>query len=131
MSRFDRTDRKLALAALATVAAGCAPTHPTGSPTAIPELAARTAGTSQNCVPVDQASSLRVADERTVLYGSGQTIWVNHLRSECRGADRMDILVVEPTGAQYCSGDQVRLLDPLTRIPGAVCALGDFVPYSR
>jgi hypothetical protein len=45
--------------------------------------------------------------------------------------DRMQILVVEPIGAQYCRGDRVRTMDPVSRIPGPACTLGDFIPYSR
>ena len=131
MRSFQRSGRNMALAGLAGAAVACAPAQPTGAPVAIPEIAGRTAGPPQTCVSIDSTTSLRVVDERTALYGGGNTVWVNHLKSQCPGADRMDILVAQPTGAQYCNGDQVRVLDPLTQIPGPVCVLGDFVPYRR
>ena len=131
MSSFKRSGRKLGVAALAGSIAGCAPTQPAGAPAAIAEIAGRTAGPAQSCVPIDSSTSLRIVDERTALYGGGATVWVNHFQTVCPGADPMDGLVTEPTGAQYCSGDHVRLLDPLARIPGPVCVLGDFVPYTR
>lgn len=131
MSSFRRSSNRLAIG-LAVLAAGCAPGQPAGGSPAIPEIAGRTAGTPQSCVPSDRQTSLRIIDERTALYGGGpRTVWVNRLKSDCPGADRMDILVAQPTGAQYCNGDQVRVLDPLTQVPGPVCILGDFVPYSR
>lgn len=131
MNRLSRAGRTPMVAALAALAVGCAPAQPAAAPAAIPELAGRTAGTPQSCIPIDQSTSLRIVNKNTVLYGSGGTIWVNHLRTECPGADRAQFLVAEPTGSQYCSGDQVQSLDPLTRIPGPVCVLGDFVPYRR
>lgn len=118
------------LTSLIVVAAGCAPAQPV-VPSPISELAGRTAGAPQQCVPMRQAQSLRIADPQTVIYGSGRTIWVNRLASSCPGADHMDILIVEPLGTQYCRGDRVRTLDAASRIPGPACLLGDFVPYSR
>jgi hypothetical protein len=128
MSRLFRNVRNLTVAAAATVALSCAP-NPAATPGAVAELAGRTAGASQSCVPIEPTQNLRVVDSRTVLYGSGHTVWLNHLRTECPGMDRMDILATEPRGTQYCSGDPVRSLDPVSKVPGPVCVLGDFVPY--
>ena len=119
-----------AFASLAALVGSCAPAQPAG-PVALPELAGRTAGAPQQCVPIQQTESLRIVGPGTVVYGSGRTIWVNRLASSCPGADRMDILIVEPTGPQYCRGDRLRTVDPVSRIPGPACILGDFVPYSR
>lgn len=130
MNSNSRIFRKLAFAPLILIAS-CAPAEPAAAPAAIADLSGRTAGPPQRCVPAQQTSGLRIAEQGVVLYGSGRTIWVNRLASDCPGMTRMDILVVEPTGSQYCRGDRARTIDPVSRIPGPACILGDFVPYTR
>jgi hypothetical protein len=80
---------------------------------------------------LNQLDSLRISqnDPHTLVYGSGRTIWANHL-DQC-GFRHDDILVTEPTGSQLCGGDIVRSFDRDSRIPGPSCVLSDFVPYSR
>jgi hypothetical protein len=95
------------------------------------ELAGRTAGPAARCVPVERSEALRLSGDRTILYGRGRTIWVNRVGTDCNGIRRSDILIVEPIGAQYCRGDRLRSLDPVSRVPGPGCLLGDFVPYRR
>ena len=129
MTRISRIASGLGVAALAAHASSCAPAGPTAAPAALPELAGRTAGAPQRCVPMPRTESLRIADNRTIVYGGGRTIWVN--RVQCPGVTRMDILVVEPIGSQYCRGDLVRTIDPVSKIPGPACILGDFVPYTH
>jgi hypothetical protein len=96
------------------------------------ELAGRTVGAPQRCVLIEQSQSLRTSDNdrHTLLYGSGRTIWANHLDPQC-GFGSDDILVTEPIGSYYCRGDLVRSIDRLSHIPGPACVLGDFVPYAR
>jgi hypothetical protein len=118
-------------ASLAVLAGSCAPAQRPTAPTVIPELAGRTAGAPQRCVPTRPSDSLRIVDAQTVIYGSGQTVWVNRPASTCPGMDQMDVLVVDLIGSQYCRGDRVRTIDPVTKIPGPSCILGDFVPYRR
>ena len=129
MTRISRTVSVLGFAAVAALASSCAPAGPASAPAALPELAGRTAGPAQRCVPARQSEALRIADGRTLLYGSGRTVWVN--RVECAGVTAMDILVVEQAGSEYCRGDRVSTIDPVSRIPGPACILGDFVPYMR
>jgi hypothetical protein len=131
MTRISRIVSDLGIVALAVAASSCAPAETRPSTVAIPELAGRTAGAPQRCVPTQPTEALRVVDSHTALYGGGATIWVNRLATECPGMTRMDILVIEPLGTQYCRGDKVRSVDPVSRIPGPVCVLGDFVPYTR
>jgi len=121
----------VAFASLTAIAGSCAPSQPATRPAAIAELAGRTAGAPQRCVTIEQNQNLRIADSGTVIYGSGKTVWVNRLASICPGATRMDILIVEPMGLQYCRGDRARTIDPVSKTPGPACILGDFVPYSR
>jgi hypothetical protein len=95
------------------------------------ELAGRRAGAPQRCVPIRQMDALHVSEtnRHVLIYGSGRTVWANFL-GQCRfGTD--DILVTEPFGSSYCSGDIVRSLDRVSHIPGPGCILTDFVPYTR
>lgn len=118
-------------AVVALLLMSCSQAEPRTSTAAIPDLAGRTAGAPRRCVPAQQTSALHVLDSHTLLYGGGRTIWLNRLASDCPGITRMDVLIVEPTGSQYCRGDRVRSVDPVSKTPGPACVLGDFVPYSR
>ena len=136
MSRLTRTIAgrpwRSISAMLLCIAAGCAPAAPPSNVAPSAELAGRIAGAPQNCVPVRAGASLRVIDSDTIIYGTGRTVWLNELPSECPGLRPLDPLIVEPTsGSQYCRGDRIREFEPVTRVPGPVCVLGDFVPYTR
>jgi hypothetical protein len=121
------------LAAIAAVVlAGCAAPPPRGNaPAQVQELAGRVAGAPQRCIPFNRTDPLRMADGRTLLYGYGRTIWVNRLGPRCSGFPRDAILIAEPLGAQYCRGDRIRSVDPVSHLPGPACIIGDFVPYTR
>jgi len=93
------------------------------------ELAGRSPGPPDRCVPTVQLNSLRRSenDPHTLIYGGGRTIWANNL-GQCRfGAD--DILVTEPHGSTYCRGDLVRSIDRTSHLPGPACVLNDFIPF--
>jgi hypothetical protein len=97
----------------------------------VSELDGRVAGAAQRCVPIERDLAMRV-DERdhgTLLYGYGRKIWANHLPPGCSFSPS-DTLVVQPIGSDYCRGDFVRTVDPVSHFPGASCILGDFVPYT-
>ena len=110
----------------------CAPPPPASSPRVASELIGRVAGPAQRCLPIERDIGLRIADgdRGTLLYGTGRTIWANHLPAGC-GFNQGDVLVVEPIGSDYCRGDFVRSFDPVSRFPGPSCILNDFVPYTR
>ena len=93
------------------------------------ELAGRVAGRAESCVSAGSSQSLQIVDASTLVYRSGDTIWLNRLRAACPGLRPFDTLIIEVRGSQYCKGDQVRSLLPGTTIPGPVCPLGDFTPY--
>lgn len=122
----------VALAAFAaTTGVACAQLGLRAPITPLQELAGRIAGAPQRCVVTQQNEPLRLGAERTILYGRGRTIWVNRLGPDCTGIGPNDILIAEPVGASYCRGDRLRSLDPVSRVPGPGCLLGDFVPYRR
>ena len=93
------------------------------------QLAGRSAGEAQSCVPITQASTLQIIDSRTIAYRTGSTIYVNRLSTDCPGMRPFNTLVVETHGSQYCRLDRVRALEPGSSIPGPICPLGDFIPY--
>lgn len=93
------------------------------------DLTGRVAGRPQSCISSFSSQSLRIVDSATLAYDSGRTIWVNRLGAPCPGLRPLDTLIVEVHGGQYCRGDLVRGMTPGTSIPGAMCPLGDFVPY--
>jgi hypothetical protein len=122
---------KLMIAVAALLLGSCAVPQP--EPQSPPmELAGRMAGPPQRCVTIDQTSSFRLSenDRRTILYGSGRTIFANYLGPHC-GFRQDDVLVTEPFGSSHCRGDIVRSFDRNSHIPGPACILGDFVPYRR
>lgn len=129
MAKLPTMVRCTGIAVVAGLASGCGP-EPAAGPAALPELAGRIAGQPQSCVSIQPATTMRIADRRTILYGSGATVWVNRMASDCF-ANSMDILVTHPTGSEYCRGDIVRSVSPQGGIPGPSCVLGDFVPYRR
>jgi hypothetical protein len=124
--------KRMLPAAAALVVGSCAVPEPQAERHGPPlELAGRIAGPPQQCVVIDQLSSLRPSenDPHTLIYGSGRTVWANNL-GDCRfGAD--DVLVTEPIGSNHCRGDLVRSIDRVTRSPGPACILSNFVPYRR
>jgi hypothetical protein len=116
---------------LALAMGSCAAPPPDSAPRQAVELVGRTAGPAERCVLIQPQQALRLADgdRHTLLYGSGKTIWANHLGS-C-GFGRDDVFVSEPIGSYYCRGDVIHSFDRFTRIPGPACVLGEFVPYTR
>ena len=95
------------------------------------DLAGRTAGPPQDCVPASAGDSLVPRDSQTLVYRRGATIWVNRLAAACPGLNEMSTLIVEVHGSSYCRGDPVRAIEPGRSIPGPICVLGSFTPYRR
>jgi len=111
--------------------AGCAAPPPGVEQQGPPiELAGRTAGRTTACVPLREGESLRVSEnnQHMLIYGNGRTIFANYL-GQCR-IDPNDLLVTLPSAGSYCRGDVVKTVDRSGGIPGPVCILGDFVPYT-
>ena len=122
---------RTAFIALAATLAGCTAPPPVASNAPIAEIAGRVAGPAQRCVVTTQSEGLQAVNRNTLVYRNGSKIWVNQLQGGCGGFGRWDVLVTEPIGTQYCRGDLIRSFDPVSKIPGPSCRLGDFVPYTR
>jgi hypothetical protein len=94
-------------------------------------LAGYAAGAPQTCVPTSSNDSLQLIDPGTVIYGSGRTVYVNHLGGPCSALSPPSTLIVDAQPGHYCRGDRVRGFEPGGLIPGPVCILGDWVPYRK
>jgi hypothetical protein len=114
-----------------TVASCTAPPPPAASNAPIAQLAGRVAGQPQRCVLTEQGVGLQPVNRNTVTLQSGKTIWVNQMQGTCGGFGLWDVMVTEPVGTQHCAGDLVRSFDPVSKIPGPSCRLGEFVPYTK
>jgi hypothetical protein len=115
--------------AVALALSGCTrPAEPAGAALAR-ELAGHVAGQPQLCVSRFGNQNLRAIDARTLAYGSGRTIYVNHLPGDCPGLSVYNTIIAETQGSEYCRGDRVRGLEPGGIIPGPTCNLGDWIPY--
>jgi hypothetical protein len=117
---------------LLAMALGSCAAPPPGVPGRATELAGRVAGAPKDCLPIRTTENLRVSDgdPTTLVYGSGKTIWANHLGPGCSFGFN-DIPVFEPTVGSYCRGDIVRSFDRDSHIPGPSCVLGEFISYTR
>lgn len=122
--------RPLAFAA-ALILAGSANPVPGPSAALVKETAGRIAGPAKSCVSTISSENLRVLDPMTLAYGTGTTVYINHLPGPCPGLGQLNTLIVEVQGGQYCRGDRVRGNEPGSIIPGPACNLGDWVPYRR
>lgn len=95
------------------------------------ELAGRSAGSPQDCIPVSSGINLAARDSMTLVYHRGDTIWVNRLAAACPALRPTSTLILEVHGSQYCRGDRFRTVEPGQSIPGPICVLGSFTPYRR
>jgi len=94
------------------------------------ELQGRTAGAPEACVSASGGGGLVIASADTLVYREGRTIWVNRLGGRCLGMRPDRQVLIEPSsGNRYCRGDRVRAIDLTTSYSGAICPLGDFIPY--
>ncbi|HEX8573259.1 MAG TPA: hypothetical protein VF759_10965 [Allosphingosinicella sp.] len=118
--------RLLPLLLLTACAAG-----PAGEADLSEELAGRSAGPPQDCVPASTLGNLAPRDSMTLAYRSGDTIWLNRLAATCPALRPTSTLIVEAHGSQYCRGDRFRTVEPGQSIPGGSCVLGPFTPWRR
>ena len=126
------------IAGMAAILAACstAPAQQSRSPQASRELAdalaGRVAGPPQRCITTYRTTSVHPIDDWTILYDQGSTIYVQNPRGGCPGVGRgNDILVTRQTSTQICDGDIAQTVDLTSRVQGAGCVFGPFVPYTR
>lgn len=93
-------------------------------------LEGREAGKPTSCISTFDNRELRIIDKTALVYGSGETIYVNRPRDPER-LDSNDILVTYPTGSQLCRLDRVNTIDRTSRMYTGFVAMTDWVPYRR
>jgi len=121
------------LTAAAMIAAPPALARPkqTGEEKLAKLLEGREAGEPRSCIPLWETRESKVIDKTAIVYGRGNTIWVNRPTNADR-LDDGDILVTDLRTSQLCNVDIVQIRD---RGPGFLwrgfVGLQDFVPYSK
>ena len=124
--------------AIALVAAAALLTGPAleAKPRLTPEqrldklLDGRVAGRPEHCISTFDTREMQVLDKTAIVYGWGNTIWVNTPRN-AEDLDDDDILVTRTSGSQLCSLDIVTTIDRTAGFYNGSISLGEFVPYRR
>ncbi len=127
--------RKLAIA-LAATAALLGTASVDAKPRLTPEqrldklLEGRVAGKPVSCLSQFETRQMQVLDKTAIVYGWGNTIWVNVPRN-AKDLDDDDILVTRTSTSQLCDVDIVHTLDRGSHFPSGFISLGKFVPYKK
>jgi hypothetical protein len=93
-------------------------------------LEGREAGEPVSCIPLFETREMRVLDKTAIVYGRGNTIWVN-VPENADVLDDDDILVTKTSISQLCDLDIVQTLDRGSHMPNGFISLGKFVPYKK
>ncbi len=93
-------------------------------------LDGRVAGKPVHCISQYDTREMQVLDKTAIVYGWGNTIWVNTPRN-VQDLDDDDIMVTRLYGSQFCSLDIVTTVDRGGGFTNGFISLGEFVPYRR
>lgn len=93
-------------------------------------LDGREAGKPVHCISRWDTRDMEVLDKTAIVYGTGNTIYVNRPRNAAQ-LDRDDILLTRNSTSQLCDLDIVQTLDRTGHFMTGVVSLGEFVPYRR
>lgn len=93
-------------------------------------LDGRIAGAPEHCISHFDSREMQVLDKTAIVYGWGNTIWVNTPRN-AEDLDDDDILVTRTSSSQLCDLDIVTTLDRSSQFFNGSISLGRFVPYRR
>jgi hypothetical protein len=93
-------------------------------------LEGREAGKPVHCLPMWQTSEMEIIDHVAIVYGRGETIWVNRPKDP-KYLDSDDILVTRTYGTELCDLDIVHTIDRSSHFTTGFISLGEFVPYKR
>ena len=120
--------------AVAALAGLCAAPSPVPVPVpGIADLAGRTPGKPQRCIPGQSGLLFQTsqADPHLLLYDDGKTLWVSKLAPSC-GFGPGQSAIPDGFASSYCRGDFVLAGGRETLLPfGRRCVLGDFTPYRK
>ena len=128
--------RIMKIGLVATMLLGCAaamePTHRSERDQKIyeRELAGKTPGKVEKCLPLHRSRDMEVIDDHTILFRDGRTVYVNTTLGDCNNmADDSYALVTRNVGTQLCRGVLATVTDASSGMTVGSCSLGDFVPY--
>ena len=93
-------------------------------------LDGRVAGVPEHCISHFDTREMRVLDKTAIVYGWGNTIWVNVPRN-AQDLDDDDVLITRTFGSQLCDLDIVTTADRTAGFFNGSISLGKFVPYRR
>lgn len=93
-------------------------------------LEGREAGEPVHCISQWSARDMRVIDKTALVFGWGNTIYVNVPRN-AKDLDSDDIMVTRTNGSEFCSLDIVHTVDRMGHFTTGFISLGEFVPYKR
>jgi len=114
---------------LALLAPGVADAFRT-TPTVEQALAGRTAGKPVSCIQLQRIDSSQIFDSGAILYRmKGGPDYLND--PHCPSLKRDRAIASRTPGTSLCSGDILRVFEPVSRIDYGSCPLAEFVPYAR
>ncbi len=93
-------------------------------------LEGREAGEPVSCIRHRLNDRVRIIDDTAIVYGRGNTIYVNYTRDPS-DIDDWDTLVTRRFGSQFCKTDIVTKIDRTTGIFAGSIFLDKFIPYKR
>ena len=93
-------------------------------------LAGREPGRPTSCISHFNQSEMTVLDKTALVFGRGNTIWVNR-PDNAYDLDDDDILVTHSYSSDLCRLDIVRTVARTGGFQTGSLALGDFVPYRK
>jgi len=127
--------KRIAIALATTAALLAAPAvagkqRMTGEEKLAKVLEGQVAGEPERCLPYSASSNMKVIDKTAIVYGRGNTVWVNRPANP-NSLDDDDILVRSSHTAQVCSLDIVRVVERTSWMQVGTIGLGEFVPYRK
>lgn len=93
-------------------------------------LEGREAGEPVSCIRHRLNDRVRVIDKTAIVYGRGNTIYVNYTRHPS-DIDDWDTMVTRRYGSQFCKSDIVTKVDKTNGMFSGVISLSEFIPYKR
>ncbi|HEX4846533.1 MAG TPA: hypothetical protein VFV30_00190 [Novosphingobium sp.] len=93
-------------------------------------LEGREPGKPTSCISSFDTREMRVLDKTAIVYGWGNTIWVNRPKN-AEHLDDDEIMVIRTNGSQLCSLDIVHTVDRTGGFTTGFISLGEFVPYRK
>ncbi|MFM5924208.1 MAG: hypothetical protein ACKOPG_08500 [Novosphingobium sp.] len=93
-------------------------------------IAGREAGKPVHCISHTDSREMQVIDGTAIVYGWGNTIYVNVPRN-AKDLNEDDIMVVRMTGSQLCDLDMIHTVDRTAHFTTGFVSLGEFVPYRK